>query len=143
MRRRTGCSTCWSGPAGTPARCAMTRGYVAGHLADPQAVLVVDDTGDVKKGAATAGVQREYTGTAGRVENAQVAVYLTTHAGRGGHALIDRRLYLPSTWACDDARRAAAGIPADVKFATKPALAAEMIGAALDAGRARRVGGRR
>ncbi len=109
------------------------RGYVAGQLADPQAVLVVDETGDVKKGTATAGVQRQYTGTAGRVENAQVAVWLT-YAGRGGHALIDRRLYLPKSWAGDPARRAAARIPEDVQFATKPALATEMIGAALDAG---------
>jgi SRSO17 transposase len=109
------------------------RGYVTEHLADAQAVLVVDETGDVKKGVATAGVQRQYTGTAGRVENAQVAVYLT-YAGRGGHALIDRRLYLPRSWAGDPARRAAAGIPDEVAFATKPALAAQMIGAALDAG---------
>ena len=109
------------------------RGYVAGQLADPQAVLVVDETGGVKKGSATAGVQRQYTGTAGRVENAQVAVWLT-YAGRAGHALIDRRLYLPKSWASDPGRRAAAGIPEDVQFATKPALATEMIGAALDAG---------
>ena len=109
------------------------RGYVTEHLADAQAVLVVDETGDVKKGIGTAGVQRQYTGTAGRVENAQVAVYLT-YAGRGWHALIDRRLYLPRSWAGDPARRAAAGIPDEVAFATKPALAAQMIGAALDAG---------
>jgi SRSO17 transposase len=109
------------------------RGYVTERLADPQAVLVVDETGDVKKGTATAGVQRQYTGTAGRVENAQVAVYLT-YAGRDGYALIDRRLYLPKSWAADPARRAAAGIPGNTEFATKPALAAEMIGAALDAG---------
>jgi SRSO17 transposase len=106
---------------------------VVEHLAEPQAVLVVDETGDVEKGAATAGVQRQYTGTAGRVENAQAAVY-RTYAGRGGHALVDRRLYLPKSWAGDPARRAAAGIPDDVVFATKPALAADMIGAALDAG---------
>jgi SRSO17 transposase len=109
------------------------RGFVAERLADPQAVLVVDETGDVKKGASTAGVQRQYTGTAGRIENAQVAVYLT-YAGRRGHALVDRRLYLPRCWADDTARRAAARIPDDLEFATKPALAAEMIGAALDAG---------
>jgi SRSO17 transposase len=78
-------------------------------------------------------VQRQYTGTAGRIENAQVAVYLT-YAGRAGHALIDRRLYLPRSWADDPARRAVAGIPEDTEFATKPSLAAEMIGAALDAG---------
>ena len=71
------------------------RGYVIEHLGDPRAVLVVDETGDLKKGTATAGVQRQYTGTAGRTENAQVAVYLS-YAGRGGHALIDRELYVPS-----------------------------------------------
>jgi len=76
---------------------------------------------------------RPVLGTAGRVENAQVAVYLT-YAGRGRHALIDRRLYLPRLWAGDPARRAATGIPDDVQFATKPALAAAMIAAAVDAG---------
>ena len=70
------------------------RAYVLEHLGDPKAALVVDETGDVKRGAATVGVQRQYTGTAGRVENAQVAVYLT-YAARAGHALIDRELYLP------------------------------------------------
>ena len=109
------------------------RGYVTGHLGDPGAVLVVDETGDVKKGTATAGVQRQYTGTAGRVENAQVAVYLT-YAAPGGHALIDRELYLPRSWTTDPARCAAAGIPAGTAFATKPALARQMIARALDAG---------
>jgi SRSO17 transposase len=71
------------------------RGYVAASLGGPGAVLVVDETGDVKKGRATAGVQRQYTGTAGRAENAQVAFYLS-YAAPGGHALIDRELYLPS-----------------------------------------------
>src|SRR5207247_7622227 len=69
------------------------RDYVLEHLGDPEAVLVVDETGDVKKGTRTVGVQRQYTGTAGRVENAQVAVYLT-YAGPRGHAIIDRALYL-------------------------------------------------
>lgn len=109
------------------------RDYVAEHLGDPGAVLVVDETGDLKKGTATAGVQRQYTGTAGRVENAQVAVYLT-YAGAGGHALIDRELYLPDVWIGDPARRRAAGIPDDVLFATKPALARRMLDRALDAG---------
>jgi SRSO17 transposase len=109
------------------------RAYVVEHLADPGAVLVVDETGDVKKGAATAGVQRQYSGTAGRVENAQVAVYLS-YAGRAGHALIDRELYLPRCWVEDLGRRQAAGIPDEVPFATKPALARAMIGRALDAG---------
>ena len=109
------------------------RGYVTGHLGGPDAMLVVDETGDVKKGSMTAGVQRQYTGTAGRVENAQVAVYLTC-AGRGGHALIDRELYLPESWISDKARCAAAGIPAGIAFATKPELALAMITRALDAG---------
>jgi SRSO17 transposase len=78
-------------------------------------------------------VQRQYTGTAGRIENAQVAVYLT-YASAGGHALIDRELYLPRVWADDTDRREQAGVPAEVKFATKPALATEMITRALDAG---------
>src|SRR5207248_8367484 len=97
------------------------RDYVSGHLGDPGAVLVVDETGDVKKGTATAGVQRQYTGTAGKIENAQVAVYLT-YAGRGGHALIDRELYLPQSWVSDPERCRAAGIPAGTAFATKPEL---------------------
>jgi SRSO17 transposase len=81
----------------------------------------------------SAGVQRQYTGTAGRIENAQVAVYLTYTAPRG-HALIDRELYLPASWTDDPDRCRAAGIPEEVKFATKPALACRMIGRALDGG---------
>jgi SRSO17 transposase len=81
------------------------RSYVVEQLGDPGAVLVVDETGDVKKGRATPGVQRQYTGTAGRIENAQVAVYLGYAAPRG-HALIDRELYLPKSWTGDPARRA-------------------------------------
>src|SRR5699024_7466809 len=79
------------------------------------------------------GVQRQYTGTAGRVENAQVGVYLT-YASSRGHALIDRAPYLPKSWTGDVERRAEAGIPGEVEFATKPALAREMITAALDDG---------
>jgi SRSO17 transposase len=109
------------------------RDYVTGQLGDPDAVLVVDETGDLKKGSCTAGVARQYTGTAGRVENAQVAVYLT-YAAPGGHTLIDRELYLPRCWAGDPGRRQAAGIPAQVRFATKPALARRMIARALDGG---------
>jgi SRSO17 transposase len=109
------------------------RGYVVDHLADPGAVLVVDETGDVKKGTHTVGVQRQYTGTAGRIENAQVGVYLVYAATRG-HAFIDRALYLPQSWTTDADRCGAAGVPAEIRFATKPALAAEMIGRALDAG---------
>jgi SRSO17 transposase len=93
----------------------------------------VDETGDVKKGTASAGVQRQYSGTAGRVENCQVAVFLS-YASPAGHALIDRELYLPRSWTADPARCAAAGIPEKAVFATKPRLARRMIGRALDAG---------
>jgi SRSO17 transposase len=113
------------------------RRYVVERLGETDAVLVVDETGDLKKGAHTVGVQRQYTGTAGRIENAQVAVYLT-YASAAGHALIDRELYLPRVWADDTDRREQAGVPATVKFATKPALATEMITRALDAGVAAR-----
>jgi SRSO17 transposase len=122
------------------------RDYVVEHLGsqaggpdvggpDPRrdAVLVVDETGDLKKGEHTVGVQRQYTGTAGRIENAQVAVYLT-YATSAGHALIDRALYVPKSWIEDQRRRAGAGIPEDVQFATKPALAREMIVRTLEAG---------
>ena len=102
------------------------RGYVTEYLGDPGAVLVVDETGDLKKGTRTAAMQRQYTGTAGRIENAQVAVYLG-YAAPAGHALIDRELYLPRSWTGDPDRCAAAGIPADVTFATKPQLARRMI----------------
>jgi SRSO17 transposase len=108
------------------------RGYVIEQLGDPGAVLVIDEAGDVKKGTATPGVQRQYTGTAGRIENAQVAVYLG-YAARGGHALIDRELYLPKSWTGDEGRCAAAGIPATVTFATKPQLARRMIERAVAA----------
>jgi SRSO17 transposase len=109
------------------------RGYVTDHLGDPDAVLVVDETGDLKKGRATVGVQRQYTGTAGRVENAQVAVYLVYAADRG-HTFLDRALYLPQSWADDPERRRAGGVPDEVRFATKPALARRMLAAAFDAG---------
>jgi SRSO17 transposase len=109
------------------------REYVVEHLGDPGAVLVVDETGDLKKGTASAGVQRQYTGTAGRVENCQVAVFLS-YAPAAGHALIDRELYLPKSWTADPARCAAAGIPEGTVFATKPKLARVMIARALDAG---------
>jgi SRSO17 transposase len=94
----------------------------------------VDETGFVKKGHASAGVQRQYTGTAGRIENSQVGVFLA-YATERGRALIDWRLYLPEhSWCSDHGRRRAAGIPETVQFATEPRLAGEMIAAALDAG---------
>jgi SRSO17 transposase len=107
--------------------------YVVQHLGDPGAVLVIDETGDLKKGTATVGVQRQDTGTAGRIENAQVAVWLV-YASSIGHALIDRELYVPQGWIDDADRCQAAGIPDQVGFATKPALAKAMIGRALEAG---------
>ena len=109
------------------------RDYVIEHLGDAGAVLVVDETGDLKKGTATAGVQRQYTGTAGRTENAQVAVYLG-YAAPAGHALIDRELYLPRSWTSDPGRCRVAGVPDGTGFATKPALARRMIARALEAG---------
>src|SRR6266496_3586201 len=95
--------------------------------------LVVDETGDLKKGTATVGVQRQYTGTAGRVENAQVAVYLV-YASSRGHAVIDRELYLPRSWTDDPERLQAVGVPDEIGFATKPALAKAMLCRVLDAG---------
>lgn len=109
------------------------RDYVVGALGDTDAVLVVDETGDLKKGTETVGVQRQYTGTAGRIENAQVAVYLT-YAGPRGHAMIDRELYLPKSWTADPDRLAGAGVPDNIEFLTKPALAAGMLTRALQAG---------
>jgi SRSO17 transposase len=109
------------------------RDYIVEAFADPAAILVVDETGDVKKGIQSVGVQRQYSGTAGRIENSQVAVYLTYAAPRG-HALIDRALYLPKSWTEDDQRCADAGIPQKKRgFATKPTLARELITRAVAA----------
>jgi hypothetical protein len=109
------------------------RDYLLEHLADPQAVLVVDETGDLKKGTHTVGVGRQYTGTTGKVDNVQVAVYLAYATG-AGHGVIDRELYLPQGWTDDPARCRAAGVPDQVGFATKPELARAMLERALDAG---------
>src|SRR5919198_1297951 len=87
------------------------RGYLVEHLGAADGVLAVDETGDLKKGSATVGVQRQYTGTAGRIENAQVTVWLT-YATAVGHGLIDRGLYLPRCWTDDPHRRAPARNPA-------------------------------
>ena len=106
---------------------------MAEHLGDPQAVLVVDETGFLKKGSKSAGVQRQYSGTAGRIENCQVGVFLA-YAGPSGHALIDRELYLPEGWTADRRRCRVAGIPEHVEFHTKPQLARVMLERALDAG---------
>ncbi|MEH0586836.1 IS701 family transposase [Streptomyces sp. B21-106] len=109
------------------------REYVVEHLHDEAAVLVVDETGDVKKGMHTVGVQRQYTGTAGRIENSQVAVYLV-YAGARGHAAVDRELYIPRSWTSDPDRCRTAGLGEDTVFATKPDLALRMIERFWDAG---------
>ena len=109
------------------------RSYVLSALGDASGVLVVDETGFLKKGIHSAGVARQYSGTAGRVENCQVGVFVA-YASRWGQALIDRRLYLPEAWAKDAERRRAAKIADEVAFATKPAMAREMIARALDGG---------
>lgn len=109
------------------------RDYVVEHLGEPDAVLVVDETGFVKKGTKSAGVQRQYSGTAGRIENSQIGVFLT-YASRRGHALIDRELYLPASWIADRDRCRAAGIPDEEEFRTKPQQAQAMLQRAFDAG---------
>jgi SRSO17 transposase len=109
------------------------RDYVVEHLGDSDAVLVLDETGFVKKGTRSAGVTRQYTGTAGRIENAQVGVFLA-YGTAAGVALIDRELYLPKVWTDDRVRCAAAGISDTVGFQTKPQLAQGMLQRALDTG---------
>jgi SRSO17 transposase len=109
------------------------RGFVAARLGHAGGVLVPDETGFLKKGAGSVGVQRQYSGTAGRIENSQVGVFLS-YASPRGRALIDRRVYLPKSWTDDRSRCTAAGIPAEVKFATKPELALDMITDAVAAG---------
>jgi SRSO17 transposase len=106
------------------------RAYVVEHLGDPAAVLVIDETGFLKKGTKSVGVQRQYSGTAGRIENCQIGVFLA-YASPQGHAFLDRALYLPKVWAEDAARREAAGVPPDVRFATKGDLARAMLARAF------------
>jgi SRSO17 transposase len=96
-------------------------------------VLIVDETGFIKKGTRSAGVGRQYTGTTGKIDNCQIGVFLA-HATPTGRALIDRELYLPRAWVDDRDRARAAGIGAEVGFATKPELARQMLTRALDAG---------
>jgi SRSO17 transposase len=100
--------------------------YVSEHLGEPDGVLVVDETGFLKKGTKSCGVARQYTGTAGRIENAQVGVFLA-YATAKGHALLDRALYLPKEWTDDRGRCDAAGVPGREAFATKPRLAERML----------------
>ncbi|MBV9208011.1 MAG: IS701 family transposase [Actinobacteria bacterium] len=109
------------------------RAYVARHLGSADGVLVVDETGFLKKGTKSAGVQRQYSGTAGRVENCQLGVFCAYVTGKG-RALIDRELYLPKSWLADRDRCREAAVPDGVQFATKTDLARAMLARALDAG---------
>ena len=109
------------------------RAYVVEHLGTRGGVLIVDETGFLKRGDKSAGVHRQYSGTAGRIENCQVGVFLA-YATQRGHAFVDRELYLPMAWCAKPARCQAAGIPVDAPFRTKPALACAMLERALDAG---------
>lgn len=109
------------------------RGYVWEHLADADGVLVVDETGFLKKGDKSVGVQRQYTGTAGRIANCQIGVFLA-YASSKGRAFIDRELYLPHSWADDEARRRAAGVPEDVVYRSKTELGRAMLERAFAAG---------
>jgi len=112
----------------------VLRTYVVEHLGDAASgVLVVDETGFLKKGTKSAGVARQYSGTAGRRENQQIGVFLL-YASERGAAFLDRALYLPDEWVGDAARRAEAHIPADVAFATKGELARELLARAFGAG---------
>src|SRR5712691_1685439 len=108
------------------------RGYVIEHLGAAGGILAVDETGFVKKGKQSAGVARQYSGTAGRRENSQVGVFLL-YASSKGAAFIDRALYLPEEWTQDRVRCREAGIPDEVAFATKGELAQQMLARALAA----------
>lgn len=109
------------------------RAYVVGHLGDPGAVHAIDETGFVKKGTHSVGVQPQYSGTAGRIENCHVGVVLT-YATPRGRTFLERACYLPASWTQDPARCAAAGVPKDVGFATKQQFALELLEWVLDAG---------
>jgi SRSO17 transposase len=111
----------------------VVRDYVAEHLADDAAVLVIDETGFLKQGKASCGVARQYTGSAGKITNCQIGVF-AAYVSRHGHAFTDRALYLPKAWATDAARLRAASVPAETVFATKPQLAVRMVERALAAG---------
>ncbi len=111
----------------------IVREYVVEHLADQDAVLVIDETGFLKQGKASCGVARQYTGSAGKITNCQIGVF-AAYVSRHGHAFIDRALYLPQAWADDPVRRAAAHVPQQIAFATKPHLARAMVERAIAAG---------
>jgi SRSO17 transposase len=107
--------------------------YVVEHLGDPNAVLIIDETGFLKQGTKSVGVQPQYSGTAGDIENCQIGVFLC-YASPTGSAFIDRALYMPQTWTRDRERCAAAHVPTDSAFATKPSLAIAMLDRACAAG---------
>jgi SRSO17 transposase len=107
--------------------------YVREMVAGPDGMLVIDETGFLKKGKKSVGVQRQYSGTAGRIENCQIGVFVT-YASQGDHTLVDREVYLPKSWTQDPDRCRAANVPEEVVFATKPELAARMLWRTLDAG---------
>ena len=109
------------------------RSYVPEHLGHAAGVLIVDETGFLKKGTKSVGVQRQYSGTAGRIENCQIGVFVG-YASHQGRAFLDRELYLPQEWVQDPARRGEAGVPPEVSFATKPELARQMLARAFAAG---------
>lgn len=109
------------------------RSYVVEHLGAAEGVLIVDETGFLKKGKRSAGVARQYSGTAGRIENSQIGVFLT-YSSPAGRTFLDRELYLPKVWTDDRERCGAGGVPADREFKTKPELAMDMLARALDAG---------
>jgi SRSO17 transposase len=111
----------------------IVRDYALETLADADAVLVLDETGFLKKGDASCGVAHQYTGSVGKVTNCQIGVF-AAYVSRHGHAFIDRALYLPKSWTSDPARRVAAHVPAAIGFATKPQLGWRMIRRAIDAG---------
>ena len=111
----------------------IVRDYVIEHLGADDAVLVIDETGFLKQGKASCGVGRQYTGSAGKITNCQIGVF-AAYVSTRGHAFIDRALYLPKGWTGDAARLAAAHVPNDTAFATKPALAVQMIRRAILAG---------
>src|SRR5215212_2494186 len=104
----------------------VVRDYALEALADPDAVLVLDETGFLKQGKSSCGVARQYTGSAGKITNCQIGVF-AAYASRHGHAFVDRALYLPKAWAESPARRVAARIPDAVGFATKPRIALGMV----------------
>jgi len=113
--------------------CDDLQRYVVAHLGDSGGVLIIDETGFLKKGTRSAGVARQYSGTAGRIENCQIGVFLT-YATAAGRTFLDRELYLPKAWTQDRDRCAAAGIGPEVEFATKPELAMTMLQRAHDNG---------